>query len=211
MGLLTPPPRCLALFGATDEGSIEVARMDALRRGGRSAPCLVRVELDDERGILGLALRPCAAGVIAAVTGGRDVQRLAAMLAVAEAKSGLDPQSVAIVAEIASGAGLLAAGSLTGCSRRLAGVAWDGEAFARDIGAAAAREASGDWIGPCSLARATTLAVAAAAGTRAIDAVCSTLDADAFRREAETARRDGFAAKVARDRAQQAAVIAAFG
>lgn len=149
---------------------------------------------------------PLAGLIIGGCVGAADVQRFGASLAVIEARTGLEDGALRIVAEIASGVGLLAVSSLAGCSPRLDAIGWNGEAFARDIGARLARTADGAWIAPCATARSLTLAAAAAAGVPAIDALFSSADAAALRREAEEARRDGFTAKFS-DGSEQARVL----
>ncbi|GLK67946.1 aldolase/citrate lyase family protein [Hansschlegelia plantiphila] len=146
--------------------------------------------------------------VLGRAADGAEVQNLAASLAVVEARIGLEDGSIGIVAEIASGAGLLRLATFAGASDRLRAVCWDADALAHDIGAASARGDDGDWIDPCRTARSLTLAAAAAAGLPAIDCPFVGDDQEAFRREAEQARRDGFAAKIAGDPGQIEAVRA---
>jgi citrate lyase subunit beta/citryl-CoA lyase len=149
---------------------------------------------------------PFAGLIIGGCVGAADVQRFGAALAVIEARRGLEDGALRIVAEIASGAGLLAISSLAGCSPRLDAIGWNGEAFARNLGARLARTADGAWIAPCATARSLTLTAAAAAGVASVDALFSGADPAAFRQEAEEAGRDGFTAKFAAD-AEQARVL----
>ena len=149
---------------------------------------------------------PLAGIIIGGCVGAADVQRFGAALAVIEARAEMEDGSLRIVAEVASGAGLLAISSLPGCSPRLDAIGWNGEAFAPGVGARFARTDDGAWIGPCATVRSLTLAAAAAAGVPAIDALFSDADATAFRREAEEARRDGFRAKFTNS-AEQARVL----
>jgi len=150
-------------------------------------------------------------GVVPAGAGsGADVQRLGALLAVAEARASLADGAMTVLPCLDSGAGLLRLASLPGASPRLEALLWDGESLARDVGAEAARDPDGRWTGCCSTARGLVLAAAAAAGVPAIDARFSGGAGDPFRREAEAARRDGFRGKVACDAAQLAALQAVF-
>lgn len=142
--------------------------------------------------------------VLAGAETAADIQHLGALLAVEEAEAGLIDGSLRIVALVATSGGLFGMNALARASPRLDALAWDGEALALDLGAEEAREADGRWCDPCQTARTLTLAGAAHAGLAAIDASLSSPDPDAFRREAEAARRDGFSAKLALDAAQAA-------
>ena len=67
-----------------------------------------------------------------------------------------------------------------------------------DAGAERYRDPSGGAAGPYRLARDLTLLAAAAAGVAAIDTAFADLsDVEGLRAEAEAARRDGFAGKMA--------------
>jgi citrate lyase subunit beta/citryl-CoA lyase len=190
----------LARIGARDGAPRLCVRINALGS--------VQVETDLEA-VVGARLDVI---VLPEARSGADVQHLAALLAVAEARAGLADGATGVVATVCSdGAALFAAGSLAGASLRLKALIWDGEALAADLGAAAARE-DGDWIEPCRLARSLTLAAAAAARVPAIDAAFSAAeDLDGLRREAEAARRLGFLGKVAKSPEQVAIVNAVFG
>ncbi len=125
------------------------------------------------------------------VVGGADIQHLAAKLAVHEALCGLMDGATRIIALGADTArGVLALGTIAGASRRLSGLGW------RAV--TACGEAA--WLNaPDRLARALTLVAASAAEVDAIDAALSGPDLDALARDCETARRDGFVAKLAID------------
>jgi citrate lyase subunit beta/citryl-CoA lyase len=184
-------------------GATPIIRVEAPITEG-AGPALLYVDRTVELALLPPA--PLAGIIIGGCVGAADIQRFGAALAVIEARAGLDDGSLRIVAEIASGAGLLAMSSLPGCSQRLDAIGWNGEAFARGVGARFARTADGAWIAPCATARSLTLAAASAAGVAAVDSPFSGLDAAAFRLEAEEARRDGFTAKFANS-AEQARVL----
>ena len=159
------------------------------------------------------AIRPARPDgvVLAGAETAADVQHLGAMLAVEEAEAGRVDGSLRIVALVTTGGGLFGMNALARASPRLDALAWDGEALALDLGAEQAREADGRWCDPCQTARTLTLAGAAHAGLAAIDAGLSSPDLDAFWREAEAARRDGFSAKLALDAAQAAIANEVFG
>jgi citrate lyase subunit beta/citryl-CoA lyase len=81
---------------------------------------------------------------------------------------------------------------------RLTGLMWGGEDLSAAIGATANRDDQGRYTGPFALARNLCLLAARAAEVAPIDAVLTDFrDSDALHREANTARRDGFSAKVA--------------
>jgi citrate lyase subunit beta/citryl-CoA lyase len=130
---------------------------------------------------------------------GASVQHLSAKLAVHEALHGLADGATKIIAEATDTAeALFGMASYRGCSARLIGLAWGARSLRADIGAEDHRDASGAYAGPYRLARDMTLIAAAAAGVAAIDALLSDID-DGLRAEAEAARRDGFAGKMAID------------
>ncbi|MGD1037843.1 MAG: CoA ester lyase [Roseiarcus sp.] len=131
--------------------------------------------------------------------GGASVQQLGAKLAVHEAEHGLADGATRILTIAAESArALFGFASYIGCSRRLEGLAWDGEHLSADLGAEANRLADGAYAAPYRLARALTLIGAAAANVSAIDSVFADFrDAEGLRAETLAARRDGFAAKMA--------------
>lgn len=139
----------------------------------------------------GFVLRDCRSGM--------DVQQLAAKLAVQEAEYDLGGGQTAVIAEAGTtGAGLFNMGSYRDASARLLGLTWDAETLMRDLGAESIREGDGTLIHPLALARSLTLIGARAADVAAIDGTGDAgLDAVAFRAACETARRDGFNAKIA--------------
>jgi citrate lyase subunit beta / citryl-CoA lyase len=139
------------------------------------------------------------------------LQQLSARLAVREALASLEDGSTRIVAAADTAAALIGLASARAWSARLVGVAWDAEALRADIGAETCRDESGAYAGPWRLARDLTLLAATAAGVAAIDAASAGVDRAGLRAEAEAARRDGFAAKLALDPDQAKIINEAFG
>ncbi|THD46441.1 MAG: CoA ester lyase [Bradyrhizobium sp.] len=147
----------------------------------------------------GVALTGCSDGA--------DVQRLGARLAVLEARHGIADDATRILAFIETAHGLLSLASYRAASPRLAGLAWNAEALAADLGGATARQIDG----PYALARTLTLIGAVAAAVAPIDAPFVDVGDEAgLKADAETARRDGFVAKIAVDPAQVAIINAVF-
>lgn len=130
--------------------------------------------------------------------GGRDVERLDAMLAVHEAERGIEDGHTRIIAiATETAASLFNLGSYGGASHRLAGMAWGGEDLSADIGSAENRE-NGGFTEPYRFARNLCLFGAVAAGVAPIDTVFTSFrDLDGLRAECEEAVRDGFTAKLA--------------
>lgn len=144
--------------------------------------------------------------------GGRDIERLDALLRVAEARAGL-ADGVLKVAAIATetAAGVLAAGSYRGASARLVALAWGAEDLAADLGATAARDDTGAFTAPFQHARTMALFGAKAAGVAALDGIVADFrDENLLRREARAALRDGFSGKLAIHPAQVPVINAAF-
>ncbi len=130
---------------------------------------------------------------------GADVTRLDAMLAVHEAEAGLPDGSTRIVAlATETAASLFTCGSYAGSSPRLAGLTWGAEDLSADVGAAAVRTPSGEYLDLFRIARSLCVAGAVAAGVTPVDTVFTAYrDEDALTRETEAAARDGFLAKMA--------------
>jgi citrate lyase subunit beta / citryl-CoA lyase len=139
------------------------------------------------------------------------LQQLSARLAVREADAGLEDGSTHIVAIADTAEALIGLAGARARTARLVGIAWDAEALKRDLGAEACRDERGAYAGPWRLARDLTLLAATAAGVAAIDAPSTGVDRAALRAEAEAARRDGFAAKLALDPDQAKIINEAFG
>ncbi len=121
--------------------------------------------------------------------GARDLQHLAAKLAVGEAEHGLAAGRTRILAIAAdTPAGVLALASLPGATPRLMALGWDAAALAAALGV-------GPDAAPLRTARDLLLIAAAAAGVPALDCGhAGDEPADA----PDAARRDGFAGRLAR-------------
>ncbi len=132
--------------------------------------------------------------------GGASVQQLSAKLAVREAEFAFPDGATRIIAVADTARSLFGMASYRGASARLIGLAWDAESLCADIGAEPHRGGLGGADGPYRLARDLTLLAATAAGVAAIDApFADVLDPHGLRAEAQAARRDGFAGKMAID------------
>jgi citrate lyase subunit beta/citryl-CoA lyase len=131
--------------------------------------------------------------------GGRAVVHLDAKLAAREAVQGLPEGSIRILAiATETAAALFLAGTYGGASSRLTGLSWGAEDLSVELGAETNREPDGKFTEPFRLARSLCLVGAAAAKIDAIDTVFVDFrDASGLRREAEEAKRDGFAGKLA--------------
>ena len=157
-------------------------------------------------GELAQAMSVAPEAVMLAVTHGRDVEHLAARLAVHEAEAGLPDGATRIIALLACAAAILNAPSVVGASPRLLALGWEAEAIADELGSAP--HPDGDaWPRPLGYARAQTRLTAAAAGVVAIEAGFDGSDEAGFRRHLSAARRDGFQAIVTRDAAQTALAV----
>jgi citrate lyase subunit beta / citryl-CoA lyase len=156
-----------------------------------------------------IAAAPCA--VLLPRAGGRAyVQQLSVKIALREALSGLEDGATGIIALADSPDALLAVGSFPGASARLVALAWDAEALRAELGAEAAREASGAYASPLQIAREMTLFAAVAAGVAAIDSPFDEAGEASLHAEAEAARRHGFEGKLARDPRQARIINEAF-
>jgi citrate lyase subunit beta/citryl-CoA lyase len=151
------------------------------------------------------ALRP--AGFALAATGGADVQRFGARLAVEEAALGLEEGAFRVLAfATESPEAIFGLQSYRGASPRLSGLVWSVSPLARALGAAPGRG------GPFRLARDMTLLAAKAAGVWAIDAAFADAgDLPGLREEALAARADGFDGKVAVSAGQVGVIREIFG
>lgn len=130
--------------------------------------------------------------------GGDDVRALDARLTRREAAAGLPRGGLRVLPVATETAGsIFGLGSYAGCSPRLWGLTWGAEDLAADVGALRNQD-DGRYTEPFRIVRALCLFAAAAAGVRALDAVCVDLrDPHAAGREAREARRDGFTGKIA--------------
>jgi citrate lyase subunit beta / citryl-CoA lyase len=131
--------------------------------------------------------------------GGVSVVHLDAKLTAREAIAGLPEGSIKILAQsVESAAGFFLAGTFRDCSKRLIGLTWGPEDLSAEIGAEANREADGTLTEPYRLARSLCLLGAAAAKVPAIETIhVDFRNAEVLRRDTVTARRDGFAGRLA--------------
>ena len=189
--------RCAAFVAQHRTGMRLFVRINAL-----SAPeALADLDAIVPAAPYGLMLPKCESG--------RDVARLAALIAEREANA--EPLRILpIVTETA--ASLFHLGSYaTDAGPRLCGLFWGGEDLAADMGAKANRDAQQRYTAPYQMARALTLLGATAARVPAFDAVYTDFrNPDGLLAEAAEAERDGFSGKVAIHPAQIAPIHAAF-
>jgi citrate lyase subunit beta/citryl-CoA lyase len=160
------------------------------------------------------AIMPCAPDgiVLPKSVGGASIQHLGVKLAVHEARSGLPEGSTFVIAiATESACAMFGLGSYSGCSARLAGLAWGGEDLSADLGAQANRLPGGAYAAPYVMARSLALIAARAARVAPIDSVFADFrDAEGLREEAMAGARDGFTAKLAIHPAQIAIIHEAF-
>jgi citrate lyase subunit beta / citryl-CoA lyase len=130
---------------------------------------------------------------------GASIQQLAAMLAVREAEHNLPDGSTRIAAIVTeTPASIFAMGTYARASARLDWLTWGAEDLATCLHAESNRDADGLYTFPYMLARSLTLFAAASGGALPIDTIHKDFrDLAALRRECESARRDGFAGKMA--------------
>lgn len=143
---------------------------------------------------------------------GQDVTRLSVKLRVHEAENGLEDGATRILPIITeTAAGVFAAGTYAGASKRLAGLTWGAEDLSAELGASTTRDEAGNFNDAFRLARAVTLLGASAANVPAIDTVYPNFrDESGFAKECAEAERDGFTAKMAIHPAQVPVINAAF-
>jgi len=144
--------------------------------------------------------------------GGASVVHADAKLAVREAQNGLPDGHIKIIAiATETAASLFVAGTYRGSSARLSALTWGAEDLSADLGAETNRDAEGRYLDPYRLARTLCIAGAAAAGVPAIDTVYIDFrDNVGFRSDCDTARRDGFTARMAIHPAQIPIINAVF-
>jgi citrate lyase subunit beta/citryl-CoA lyase len=151
---------------------------------------------DDLRAIVGA--RPDGV-LLPKAEGGKDVQKLSAMIAVHEAEAGIEEGETdihALVTETAFGA--LHAGTYVNASRRLKSLSWGGEDLSADLGVETYRTEDGRYTDLFRFARTVTLLGAAAARVDAVDTVyVDYRDPEGLERECRDAVRDGFSGKMA--------------
>ena len=131
--------------------------------------------------------------------GGASVVHADAKLAVREAANGLPDGHIKIIPiATETAASLFVAGTYAGSSARLSALTWGAEDLSAELGAETNRDAEGRYLDPYRLARTLCIAGAASARVPAIDTVYIDFRDDAgFRRDCESARRDGFTARMA--------------
>lgn len=177
--------------------------LKARQRGGQGSKVMVRINplsspfAEDDLDAV-IAAEPDAI-LLPKAQGGRDVQQLAAMIAVREAEADLLEGAIRIHALVTeTAAATLDAGSYGGMTERLEALAWGGEDLAADLGAEHNRDAEGSLTDPFRLARALTLMRAAAAKVMAVDTVFTDFrDEEGLAAECRAAVRDGFSGKMA--------------
>ncbi|WP_159730073.1 aldolase/citrate lyase family protein [Methylosinus sp. Ce-a6] len=188
---------------------LRLPRPESLRLYARVAP-LTSAAIDAD---LAAVVAAGAQGVfLPRACGGASVQHLSAKLAVQEAECGRKDGAVRIVASAAeTPAAVFALSSYAGASFRLEALSFDVEPLRRALGAEPESLASESLASPFAAARAFLLLGAAAAGVAAIDGPFSDpADARGLAAACRAARRDGFAAKLALDRAQIRAINQTF-
>jgi citrate lyase subunit beta/citryl-CoA lyase len=202
-----------ALDSGADALVVDVATAAALPvRAGEPAIYLRFGGLDDASAADALAaaaaLRPRGV-VLSPATGGGDVQRLGARLAVEEALLGLPDGTIRVLAFATETAqAIFGLSSYRGASARLDGLMWSAAPLDAALRASPARRAAG----PFALARNLTLLAARAAGALALDAPFPDVrDLDGVRAEALAAKADGFDGKAAIHPDQVAVINEVFG
>ena len=150
--------------------------------------------------------------VLPKVRSARDVVQLSNCLDALEARDGIEPGSIRIIpVATETPQSLFALDSYEGCSPRLAGLTWGAEDIAAALGAATNRRADGQYDTVYQLACALCLAGAAAADVPAIDTIWTDFaDTEGLEGDAITARRRGFAGKIAIHPNQVAVINRAF-
>lgn len=182
------------------DGLAAAIRLPAVREGRTTLH--LRLRGPDGPGLeeaLAACLPATPSGILlAGAAHGRDVAALGARLAVYEARAGLADRGTRVIALIDTPRGILDAASFVEASPRLSGLGWDGAALARALDAGLGLDDAGAWIPPLALARGALRLAAAAAGVAAVEAAYPGDDADGCRCAVAAARRDGFAAMLAR-------------
>ena len=136
-----------------------------------------------------------------------DVEHLAALLRVSEARAGIADGATGIVPLVDGSAAVLAAPSLAAGHPRLRGIGLDAKGLP---GVPQRPMVAQDWSLAVHQARAVLLLSATAAGVPAYDMVDRDLAGDALQRDCERAARDGFRGRIVTDPSQIATVNAAF-
>lgn len=143
---------------------------------------------------------PIAGIVLPKIRGPEDILSLDGALSAIEATAARPSGALKIIALCTeTPLALLRIAEIARCrSQRLAGLMWGGEDLSAALGAVSPRTPSGAWRPTYEYARIQCLLAAHAAGVAAIDTVFVDFkDAEGCRRSAQTAREDGFTAKLA--------------
>lgn len=207
------------------EDAVDIARLPMARdmvreyllaHGREAQEVWVRVNPLDS----GLALDDLAAVVrgrpdgilLPKVFGAADIALLDNYLSALEARDGIEPGAVGIIpVATETPAALFALGTYRGSSKRLRALTWGAEDLSAAIGASTNRDPDGEYAFTYRLARSQCLLGAHAAGVAAIDTIAANFrDLDALAREAQAARREGFAGKIAIHPDQVPVINAAF-
>jgi citrate lyase subunit beta / citryl-CoA lyase len=143
---------------------------------------------------------------------GADVERASQWIGDLEARHGMAPESVRLIALITeSAAAVLNARTFTTPPARVRGYTWGAEDLAADLGALSNRTSDGEFDAAYVHARTMCLLTAAAAGVEAIDTVDTDIrDTVAIERRARDSRRQGFVGKLAIHPVQIEPIHAAF-
>jgi citrate lyase subunit beta/citryl-CoA lyase len=178
------------------------------------APTLLRIGMpDDNNGQHALsqlvALRPDGF-VLWGCAGVADIQKLDAMLRVAEAENGTEAGSFAILAEVGGKPEFfLSPHSLRGIPARLKGLIFDGAALARATGNRANNDMAGRVGAPALLARAATVLKASQAGLPRYELFArEPMSLEELRAKRDISLADGFSGVIARSAAQLAMLAA---
>jgi citrate lyase subunit beta / citryl-CoA lyase len=178
------------------------------------APTLLRIGMpDDNNGQDALsplvALRPDGF-VLSGCDGVADIQKLDAMLRVAEAENGMEAGSFAIFAEVGEKPEFfLSSHSLRGISARLKGLIFDGAALARATASRANNAMAGRLGAPALFARAATVLKASQAGLPRYELLArEPMPLEELRAKRDISLADGFSGVIARSAAQLAMLAA---
>jgi citrate lyase subunit beta/citryl-CoA lyase len=173
------------------------------RRGNRRSQLWVRINpVDTPEAALDLKVvmagRPD--GIVQPkVNSVADVNELGQRLHRLEMELGIAPGSTRILpVTTETPQSMFSLGQYSACGQRLTALTWGAEDLGAALGAAANKEADGNWTFPYQVARAFCLFGAAAAGVPAIDTIHSAIrDIEGLRSSCTIGRRDGFCGKLA--------------
>ncbi|SNY94165.1 citrate lyase subunit beta / citryl-CoA lyase [Cohaesibacter sp. ES.047] len=146
-------------------------------------------------------------------TSGTDITAMDVRLGAAEAIANVPIGTIDILAVAPESAeAIFGLETYQGSSPRLKALIWDADKIAAAIGAKSPRDETADFTPPCLTARSLCLFGAAAAGVASIDTGFPASGSPAaLKREAMTARRDGFTGKIATNEQQVAVLNSVFG